>query len=89
MKFKKAISVGLAAAMTVSMFSAALFSSSAETIENPNPQAAEIDQIQAIRNQLTLVWNDEFGGDIGCGMAFVETDIPAALAFDKNSCYDI
>ena len=67
MKTKKLLSIVSAALIFVSMFGALIINTNAETIANPNPQAAEIGSVEAIRNSLKLVWNDEFGGEIGCG----------------------
>lgn len=65
MKTKKLLSIVSAALIFVSMFGALIINTNAETIANPNPQAAEIGSVEAIRNSLKLVWNDEFGGEIG------------------------
>lgn len=67
MNMKKLLSIILSVLIIVSLFSTAIVNTNADTIENPNPQAAQIGSVQAIRNKLKLVWNDEFGGDIGCG----------------------
>ncbi|MGN0174095.1 MAG: hypothetical protein ACI39F_06610, partial [Acutalibacteraceae bacterium] len=69
---KKLLAIIMAVVMISSLCSVSLISSEADVttaanIENPNPQAAEIGSVEAIRNSLKLVWNDEFGGDIGCG----------------------
>ncbi|MEE1018493.1 MAG: hypothetical protein UH824_03310, partial [Acutalibacteraceae bacterium] len=65
----KFCSVLLSLAIVMSLFCATMLSAKADlqTVENPNPDAAQISSVQAIRNSLKLVWNDEFGGDIGCG----------------------
>ena len=67
MGMKKLISIGLAIVLTVSLLSVSIMNTNADTAtsENPNPNA-EITGVEAIRNSLNLVWNDEFGGDIGC-----------------------
>ena len=67
MKTKKLLSIVSAALIFVSMLGTLIINTNAETIANPNPQAAEIGSVEAIRNSLKLVWNDEFGGEIGCG----------------------
>lgn len=64
---KKLLSIALSLAVFLSLFASAIVNTNADTVENPNPQAAQISSVQAIRNSLKLVWNDEFGGDIGCG----------------------
>ena len=61
---KKLFCLMLSALIIVSMLT--ITQSSAE-IKNPNPELEQISSIDAIRNSLKLVWNDEFGGDIGCG----------------------
>ena len=66
MKMKKLLSIVVALAVFLSLFITAL-NADAQTVSNPNEDSAQIGSVQAIRNSLKLVWNDEFGGDIGCG----------------------
>lgn len=76
---KKLLSLCLSALIIISMFSITKISAD---VKNPNPQLEQFSSIDAIRNSLKLVWNDEFGGEIGCGApreALVTTN-----GFDKE-----
>ena len=76
---KKLLSLCLSALIIISMFSITKISAD---VKNPNPQLEQFSSIDAIRNSLKLVWNDEFGGEIGCGApreALVTTN-----GFDKD-----
>ena len=78
-KMKKLLSLCLSALIIISMFSITKISAD---VKNPNPQLEQFSSIDAIRNSLKLVWNDEFGGEIGCGApreALVTTN-----GFDKD-----
>ncbi|MGN0173162.1 MAG: hypothetical protein ACI39F_01875, partial [Acutalibacteraceae bacterium] len=66
MKIKKLMSIALVVALSVSVFGTSVMNTNAETTENPNPNAAKYG-IDAIRDSLNLVWEDDFGGEIGCG----------------------
>ncbi|MGN0172927.1 MAG: hypothetical protein ACI39F_00660, partial [Acutalibacteraceae bacterium] len=81
MKLKKLLSIVLAVALSASVFCVSIMNTNADTTENPNPDA-EITGVQAIRNSLNLVWNDEFGGDIGCGAE--KQALATTNGFDEN-----
>ncbi len=76
---KKLLSIFLSALIIVSTL--AITKTSAE-IKNPNPELEQVSSIDAIRSKLKLVWNDEFGGEIGCGAE--KQALPTTNGFDKD-----
>ncbi len=76
---KKIFSLCLSILIIISTLS--ITKTSAE-IENPNPNLEQVSSIDAIRDSLELVWNDEFGGEIGCGAP--KKALPTTNGFDEN-----
>ncbi|MGN0174258.1 MAG: hypothetical protein ACI39F_07435, partial [Acutalibacteraceae bacterium] len=81
MKIKKLLSFGLVVALSVSVFGASVMNTNADTTENPNPNAEKYG-IDAVRDSLNLVWEDDFGGEIGCGAE--KEPLATTNGFDEN-----
>ncbi|MBQ4155367.1 MAG: family 16 glycosylhydrolase [Clostridia bacterium] len=79
---KKLLSIVLSAIIACSMFAITKANTTSQTISNPNPELEQISSIDAIRNSLKLVWNDEFGGEIGCGAP--KKALPTTNGFDEE-----
>ena len=82
MKMKKLLSLVLSALIVACASNVVVNNINAESVSNPNPNLAQINSVEAIRSKLKLVWNDEFGGEIGCGAP--KKALPTTNGFDEN-----